>query len=344
MSDNKIHLDRCSVGGWASKIGPEVLSEILSDLPSVKDENLIVGFEKSDDASVYKLTDEIAMIQTLDFFTPMVEDPYIFGQIAAANSLSDVYAMGGVPKTAMNIVCFPKKMDIKILGEILRGGAEKVVEAGAVLSGGHSIHDPEIKYGLSVTGLAHPDKIFKNHGCKTGDMLVYTKKLGTGIVSTASKVNLASQESIDESVKYMTMLNKYAGEIIINYPITACTDITGFGFLGHAYEMAKGSEKTLIFEESLIPYIKGADQYAKDFMITTGGQLNRNFVGRDIRFEGTPLWMQEILFDPQTSGGLLFSISPEHLPALLKEFKEKNIDAFVIGSVEDKQDKYLIVR
>ncbi|WP_410208387.1 selenide, water dikinase SelD [Fusobacterium sp.] len=325
-------------------MGPEVLSEILSDLPSVKDNNLIVGFEKSDDASVYKLTDEIAMIQTLDFFTPMVEDPYIFGQIAAANSLSDVYAMGGTPKTAMNIVCFPKKMDINILGEILRGGAEKVVEAGAVLSGGHSVHDPEIKYGLSVTGLAHPDKILKNHGCKNGDMLIYTKKLGTGIISTAAKVNLASEESREEAIKYMTLLNKYAGEIIIKYPVTASTDITGFGFLGHAYEMAKGSEKTLIFEEALIPYIKGSDRYAKDFMITTGGQLNRNFVGRDIEFEKTPLWMQEILFDPQTSGGLLFSISPKYLPALLKEFQQNKIDAFVVGSVEEKQDKYLIVR
>lgn len=310
----------------------------------MEDQNLIVGFEKSDDASVYKLTDEIAMIQTLDFFTPMVEDPYIFGQIAATNSLSDVYAMGGTPKTAMNIVCFPKKMDICILGEILKGGAQKVVEAGAVLSGGHSIHDPEIKYGLSVTGIAHPDKILKNHGCQSGDILIYTKKLGTGIISTANKANLASQESIDESIRYMTLLNKYAGEIIINYPITACTDITGFGFLGHAFEMAKGSEKTLIFEKDFIPFIKNADQYAKDFMITTGGQQNRNFVGNNIKFDNTPLWLQEILFDPQTSGGLLFSVSPDILPTLLKDFQNKNIEFYVVGSVEDKQNKYLIVR
>ena len=310
----------------------------------MEDQNLIVGFEKSDDASVYKLTDEIAMIQTLDFFTPMVEDPYIFGQIAAANSLSDVYAMGGTPKTAMNIVCFPKKMDISILGEILKGGAQKVVEAGAVLSGGHSIHDPEIKYGLSVTGIAHPDKILKNHGCQSGDILIYTKKLGTGIISTANKANLASQESIDESIRYMTLLNKYAGEIIINYPIIACTDITGFGFLGHAFEMAKGSEKTLIFEKDFIPFIKNADQYAKDFMITTGGQQNRNFVGNNIKFDNTPLWLQEILFDPQTSGGLLFSVSPDILPTLLKDFQNKNIEFYVVGSVEDKQNKYLIVR
>ena len=208
------------------------------------DKNLIVGFEKSDDAAVYKLTEEIAMIQTLDFFTPMVDDPYVFGQIAAANSLSDVYAMGGVPKTAMNIVCFPERMDIKILGEILRGGAEKVAEAGAVLSGGHSIHDPEIKYGLSVTGIAHPDKILKNYGCEEGDVLVLTKPLGTGIISLASKIGEASENALAVAKKVMVTLNKYSGEIIREYPVTACTDITGFGFLGHAYEMASASEKT----------------------------------------------------------------------------------------------------
>lgn len=310
----------------------------------MEDKNLIVGFDKSDDAAVYKLTDDITIIQTLDFFTPMTEDPYIFGQIAAANSLSDVYAMGGQPKTAMNIVCFPNKMDIKILGEILRGGAEKVMEAGAVLSGGHSVHDPEIKYGLSVTGIAHPDKILKNHGCQSGDILICTKKLGTGIVSTASKVNLASEKAIDESLKQMVTLNKYAAEIIVNYPITACTDITGFGFLGHAYEMAKGSEKTLVFEGDFIPYISEAKEYAKDFLITTGGQQNRNFVGRDIDFNRTPLWLQEIMFDPQTSGGLLFSVAKDRVSDLMKEFKEKNIEAFIIGSVEEKSNKYIVVR
>ena len=310
----------------------------------MEDKNLIVGFDKSDDAAVYKLTDDIPIIQTLDFFTPMTEDPYIFGQIAAANSLSDVYAMGGQPKTAMNIVCFPNKMDIKILGEILRGGAEKVMEAGAVLSGGHSVHDPEIKYGLSVTGIAHPDKILKNHGCQSGDILICTKKLGTGIVSTASKVNLASEKAIDESLKQMVTLNKYAAEIIVNYPITACTDITGFGFLGHAYEMAKGSEKTLVFEGDFIPYISEAKEYAKDFLITTGGQQNRNFVGRDIDFNRTPLWLQEIMFDPQTSGGLLFSVAKDRVSELMKEFKEKNIEAFIIGSVEEKSNKYIVVR
>ncbi|MCF2638978.1 selenide, water dikinase SelD [Fusobacterium varium] len=325
-------------------MGPEVLSDVLSTLPSVEDKNLIVGFDKSDDAAVYKLTDEIAMIQTLDFFTPMVDDPYIFGQIAAANSLSDVYAMGGTPKTAMNIVCFPEKMDINILGEVLRGGAEKVAEAGAVLSGGHSIHDPEIKYGLSVTGIAHPDKILKNHGCQNGDILICTKKLGTGIVTTASKVGLASENAINTSIKNMTTLNKYAGEIIIKYPVTACTDITGFGFLGHAYEMASNSNKTLIFEKDFIPFIEEAKGYAQDFLITTGGQKNRNFVGNNVDFQNVPLWLQEILFDPQTSGGLLFSIPAQYVSDLMREFSSANVDAVIIGSVVEKEKKFIIVR
>ncbi|MBS5789707.1 MAG: selenide, water dikinase SelD [Fusobacterium sp.] len=325
-------------------MGPEVLSDVLSNLPSVEDKNLIVGFDKSDDAAVYKLTDEIAMIQTLDFFTPMVDDPYIFGQIAAANSLSDVYAMGGTPKTAMNIVYFPEKMDINILGEVLRGGAEKVAEAGAVLSGGHSIHDPEIKYGLSVTGIAHPDKILKNHGCQNGDILICTKKLGTGIVTTASKVGLASENALNTSIKNMTTLNKYAGEILIKYPVTACTDITGFGFLGHAYEMASNSNKTLIFEKDFIPFIEEAKGYAQDFLITTGGQKNRNFVGNNVDFQNVPLWLQEILFDPQTSGGLLFSIPAQYVGDIMKEFSLANVDAVIIGSVVEKEKKFIIVR
>lgn len=310
----------------------------------MEDKNLIVGFDKSDDAAVYKLTEELAIIQTLDFFTPMVDDPYTFGQIAAANSLSDVYAMGGVPKTAMNIVCFPEKMDIEILKEILRGGADKVAEAGAVLSGGHSIYDSEIKYGLSVTGVAHPDKILKNHGCKSGDILICTKKLGTGIVATASKVGLASENAMSVSIKNMTTLNKYAGEIITKYPVTACTDITGFGFLGHAYEMAVGSEKTLVFESELIPYITEAKEYAQEFLITKGGQQNRNYTEGHIEFDKIPLWLQEILFDPQTSGGLLFSVESKYIGDILKEFKEAGVEATVVGSVAEKRDKFIIVR
>lgn len=310
----------------------------------MEDPNLIVGYDKSDDAAVYRLTDDIAIIQTLDFFTPMVDDPYIFGQIAAANSLSDVYAMGGVPKTAMNIVCFPEKSDIGILKEILRGGAEKIAEAGAVLSGGHSVHDPETKYGLSVTGVAHPDKILKNYGAQINDVIIITKPLGTGIISTASKVGSASDAAVAKSVLYMTMLNRYSAEIITQYPVTACTDITGFGFLGHLYEMAKASELSFIIESELVPYIEESKEYAKEFFITSGGQKNRKFVEKSVDFGDTPFWLQEIMLDPQTSGGLMFTIAPEHLKGITAQFNEKNIEFWIIGTVEEKQDKLITVR
>lgn len=310
----------------------------------MEDKNLIVGYEKSDDAAVYKLSDDIAIIQTLDFFTPMVDDPYIFGQIAAANSLSDVYAMGGVPKTAMNIVCFPEKSHISILKEILRGGAEKIQESGAVLSGGHSVHDPETKYGLSVTGIAHPDKILKNHGSKEGDIIIITKPLGTGIISTASKVQSASKEAIDKSIYYMTMLNRYSAEIITKYPVTACTDITGFGFLGHLYEMAKASQVTFTVESELIPYIEEARDYAKEFFITGGGQKNRKFVENFVDFGSTPLWLQEICLDPQTSGGLMFTVSPEYLRDISEDFQRQNIEFWIIGTVERLGEKFITLR
>ena len=304
-----------------------------------------MGYEKSDDAAVYKLSEDIAIIQTLDFFTPMVEDPYIFGQIAAANSLSDVYAMGGKPITAMNIVCYPEKEDIKGLGEVLRGGAEKVMEAGAVLSGGHSIHDPEVKYGLSVTGTAHPDKILKNYGSQEGDVLVLTKPLGTGIITTAAKVGEAQEEHIKEAIKNMVTLNKYAGEIITKYPVTACTDITGFGFLGHLYEMASASEKTFIIESELVPYINGVKEYAEEFFITGGGQKNRKYLeGKVFYEEKIPFWLEEILYDPQTSGGLLFSVPGKYLNDIMKELSALEIKSAVVGTVEKQGEKNIIVR
>lgn len=310
----------------------------------MEDKNLIVGFEKSDDAAIYKLTDDIALIQTLDFFTPMIDDPYIFGQIAAANSLSDVYAMGGEPRTAMNIVCFPEKENIEILGEILRGGAEKIAESGAVLSGGHSIHDPEIKYGLSVTGLVHPDKVFKNYGSKEGDVLILTKPLGTGIISTASKVEAISDKVKIEWVEIMTTLNKYSAEIIRNYPITACTDITGFGFLGHAYEMAVASEKTFILEQELIPYLDIAKKFAKEFYINSMGQKNRNYLNDKIDISTVPFWLQEIMLDPQTSGGLLFSVSSKYVSEVMEKLNTLKIKSALIGTVEKYNGKYIVVR
>lgn len=340
----KFNINRCSIGGWASKIEPGVLSKLLKDIPTKNDKNLIVGFEKSDDASVYKIADDIAIIQTLDFFTPMVSDPYVFGQIAAANSLSDVYAMGGIPKTAMNIVCYPENEDIIGLNKILLGGAEKVLEAGAVLSGGHSIYDQETKYGLSVTGIVNPNKILKNYGSNNGDILILTKPLGTGIITTAAKINEAKQEDINNAIFNMTTLNKYAAEIITKYPVSACTDITGFGFLGHLYEMAQASEKTFIIEGELIPYLNGTKEYAKEFFITSGGQKNRKYLEGKVEFQETPFWLQEILFDPQTSGGLLFSIQPKFVNAVIKELSTLKIKSSIVGTVKNFNEKNIIVR
>lgn len=309
----------------------------------MEDENLIVGFEKSDDAAVYKVSEDLALIQTLDFFMPMVEDPFVFGQIAAANSLSDVYAMGGEPKTAMNIVCFPEKLDIEILGEILKGGADKIAEAGAVLSGGHTVHDDVIKYGLSVTGFVHPEKVMKNYGCKPGEVLIVTKPLGTGIISTAYKVGEASERAVDEMMKNMVTLNKYAMDIIKNYPVSACTDITGFGFLGHAYEMADASEVTFDLHRELIPYIPEAKEYAKEFLITGGGQKNRVFAEKYVDMGDTPFWMQEILFDPQTSGGLMFSVGAEHAGRVLEELNTLEIKSAIVGTVEERGENIIKV-
>ena len=217
---------------------------MLGKLPKFHDDNLLVGIETSDDAAIYKVTDDIALIQTVDFFTPIVDDPYMFGQIAAANSLSDVYAMGGEPKIALNIVGFPNCLDPAVLGEILAGGAAKVKEAGAVLVGGHSVQDDEPKYGLCVSGFVHPDKIFKNYGCKPGDVLILTKQIGNGIVNTAIKAEMASEEAIKEVTISMASLNKKAKEVVENHHVTACTDITGFGLLGHCVEMAVASDVT----------------------------------------------------------------------------------------------------
>lgn len=228
MEEEKIVF--CKGGGCTAKLGPGALNRVLGKLPKAEDPNLLIGFDHSDDAAVYRLREDLAIVQTLDFFPPMVEDPYTFGQIAAANALSDIYAMGGEVKTALNIVCFPERMDLNILGQILLGGSEKVREAGGVLAGGHSIADQDVKYGLSVTGVIHPDKIFANNSCKEGDVLLLTKPLGVGIVCTASRVGEASKEAMALAVKSMTTLNKYASEIVRKYRTHGCTDVTGFGF------------------------------------------------------------------------------------------------------------------
>lgn len=303
----------------------------------------MVGIETSDDAAIYKITDDIAMIQTVDFFTPIVDDPYMFGQIAAANSLSDVYAMGGEPKVALNIVGFPNCLDVEILGEILRGGADKVLEAGAVLVGGHSVQDNEPKYGLCVSGFVHPDKVFKNYGCKPGDVLILTKQIGSGIINTAVKAEMASEEAMQEAITVMSSLNKKAKEVIENYPITACTDITGFGLLGHCAEMASASEVTFELYVDDIPYISEAVSLAQMGLVPAGSYKNREYTGHQVDYGNAEDYDVDILYDPQTSGGLLFSVAEEYKEEILQKFIEAGMDTkvSVIGTVKDAGDKWI---
>lgn len=329
--------------GWAAKIGPETLSKILNKLPKMYDDNLLVGIETSDDAAVYKLTEDIATIQTLDFFTPVVDDPYTFGAIAAANSLSDIYAMGGKPTVAMNIVCFPNCLPIDVLGEILKGGADKVLESGAVVIGGHSVQDDEPKFGLSVMGLVHPKKILKNHGCKVGDALILTKPLGTGVINTAIKAEFASKEVYDEAVKIMTTLNKYAGEIIVNYSVSACTDVTGFGIMGHGYEMADASNICIKLFKDSIPVISGAKEFAEMGLVPAGTYNNKDYLSGKYELREVDQWMEDILFDPQTSGGLLISLPKTEVDDLMKELNKLEIKSAVIGEVIEKGNVPIIV-
>ena len=309
----------------------------------MNDKNLIVGIDTSDDAAVYKLNDEMATIQTLDFFTPIVDDPYTFGQIAAANSLSDVYAMGGKPIVALNIVCFPNCLNMNILGEILRGGADKVLEAGAVIVGGHTVQDDEPKYGLSVTGIVHPDKVLKNYGSETGDILILTKPIGLGIINTAIKAKIASKEAYEKAVKVMAYLNKYAGEIITDYHITSCTDITGFSLIGHAYEMAEPSKKTFRIFKDAIPFIKEAKEYASMGLIPAGCYENKRYLEGKYLLNNVESWMEDILFDPQTSGGLLISCKEEDYIDILTRLEKLEVESAVIGRVEDFNDAYIVV-
>lgn len=274
----------------------------------------------------------------------MVEDPYIFGQIAAANSLSDIYAMGAEPKTALNIVCFPAKMDLEILAQVLKGGSEKVVEAGAVLAGGHSIEDVDVKYGLSVTGIIHPEKIYKNTGCKPGDVLILTKPLGVGIVCTAKRVGEASPQAMEQAVKSMTTLNKYAAEIVRRYPVNACTDVTGFAFLGHLHEMLAGNNSAVIFSEQ-IPHIPEALNYAQEFLITGAAQRNRNYLEEYLSFGSeVPFSIEELLLDPQTSGGLLVSVPREVAHDLVLELNQLDLPSGIVGEIVEKGEKEIIVR
>lgn len=272
----------------------------------------------------------------------MVDDPYTFGQIAAANALSDIYAMGGEVKTALNIVCFPEKMDLNILGEIMRGGSEKVLEAGASLVGGHSIADDSVKYGLSVMGTIDPKAVYANNHGQTGDAVILTKKLGVGIVCTANRVGEASEQAMQEAIASMKTLNKYAAEICKKYAVHACTDVTGFSFLGHLHEMLDGKLSARI-DSRHVPVITEALRHADEFLLTAAGQRNRNYVKDFVQFKNIPFAMEEVLLDPQTSGGLLLAVEPVQAAKLEKELQQAGLPARIVGELTNKTEPEILV-
>jgi selenide,water dikinase len=309
----------------------------MRDLPLIQDPNLLTGFEHAEDAGVYKLSADLAIVQTVDFFTPTVDDPFVFGQIAATNALNDIYAMGAKPLTAMNIACFPiKTMEKNILREVLRGGLDKMREAGVLLIGGHSVEDNEIKYGLSVTGVIHPDKVLFNRGARAGDKLILTKPLGTGIISTAIKAEEASSEQMKQVIRSMTSLNKKASEMMIaESDVHACTDITGFGFLGHACEMIEGGDVGLRIDSAAVPVFAGVRELMETGFVPGGLYRNKAFRLNQVEKEQTcPDWIFDLLFDPQTAGGLFFSLPGDKAQKLVEKMRSSGIgDTAVVGEV-----------
>lgn len=340
MSENNVKLTKLSkCSGCGAKVGAGVLAQLLGDLKVNYDENLLVGFDKSDDACVYKVSDDLCIVQTVDFFPPIADDPYTFGQIAATNALSDIYAMGAEPKLALNIMCVPKSMENSDVHAILKGGYDKVFEAGALICGGHSIYDDEPKYGLCVTGFAHPDKIYTNSGAKATDKLIYTKPLGIGIITTAQKADIASKESVDKTLQAMTFLNKSARDCMVKYDVHACTDVTGFSMMGHSLEMAQGSDTQIKIFTDKIDVIDGACEFAKMGILPEGMYRNRTYAEPFVNAVKVPLYFQDILYDPQTSGGLLISVSADDAQKLLSDLQKCTLSANIIGEVEEYKGK-----
>jgi selenide, water dikinase len=306
---------------------------------------VLVGFENSDDAGVFQLTTDISVVQTVDYFSPIVDDPFIYGQIAAANALSDIYAMGGQPKTALSVVGFPSKgVDFSILGDILRGGLDKLTEAGVALLGGHTVRDEEIKFGYAVTGIIDPKNIKQNNGAQVSDRLILTKPLGTGLISTAIKNSKAQAEHVETAVAAMLQLNRRASEIALTFRVHAMTDITGFGLVGHASEVAKASHLSLMIDHSRLPLLPGTLDYSRLGMCAGGLTNNQEFFGKDVFISDsvTPE-MRNVFFDPQTSGGLLVFCHPDDSQALLTAFRAEQIPAFEIGIALNTAEHLLTV-
>lgn len=336
---SKINLEVC--GGCNAKIPQESLEKTLSSIKNYKREDVLIGFDTMDDGAVIEVGDS-AIVSTMDFFPPMVEDPYSFGQIAAANALSDIYAMGADPIAGLNIVLFPEDEDIEILRQILKGGASKVVEAKASLVGGHSIHDPKVKYGLSITGKADLGKIWKNNTPNNGDDLILTKPLGVTLVTNAESVGILGKDELKKAIKSMTSLNKYAKEVFEKYRISAATDVTGFGFMGHLNEMLE-DKFTAIIDSKNIPILDGAKKAASEFVFTKGGQRNRMYNEDRVEFLIDDFALEEVLYDPQTSGGLLVSINKDDSKNALDDLKKLGLDANIVGKVYNKYDKSVFV-
>ncbi len=328
-----------SCAGCGAKVGAGTLVRLLEGFETHYDPRLIVGYDKSDDASVYILDENTALVQTTDFFPPIVDDPFLFGQIAAANALSDVYAMGGTPKLALNILCLSEAMDKETVQEILRGGYAKAYEAGAIITGGHTIQGAEPIYGLAVSGFVHPKAVLTNSGARPGDALILTKPLGIGVLTTAAKAGLVQPSVLSRVYRQMATLNKAARDIMVQYPVHSCTDVTGFALLGHSFEMAQGSGCTLHLCAGQVPYHAEAYDLADMGFIPAGAYRNREYAEAGVRVTGhVSRAMQDLFYDPQTSGGLLFALPEQNAEACLRQLRDTIPDAAIIGYVTEPQD------
>nr|WP_325237970.1 selenide, water dikinase SelD [uncultured Oscillibacter sp.] len=336
MAENQVKLTKLAkCAGCGAKVGAGTLARLLEGIQVRQDPNLLVGFDRSDDASVYKISDTLALVQTVDFFPPIADDPYLFGQIAAANALSDVYAMGGEPKLCLNIMAVPKDMPPEAVHDLLRGGYDKVYEAGALITGGHSILDDEPKYGLAVTGFVHPDKMLTNAGARPGDVLLFTKPLGLGVLTTAAKAELVPPAVLERACGLMTTLNKAARDVMVQYRVHACTDVTGFGLLGHSLELAQGGGVELEIDAKAVDFLPEAAELAIMGVLPEGMYRNRAFAQDAVDPGETELWRQDLFYDPQTSGGLLMAVDPEDAEALYRALKPAVPSAQRIGTVRE---------
>ncbi len=333
-----------SCAGCGAKVGAGTLVHMLEGFRTHYDPRLIVGYDKSDDASVYVINDETALVQTTDFFPPIVDDPFLYGQIAAANALSDVYAMGGEPKLALNIMCLSEHMDKAAVQEILRGGYEKAYEAGAIITGGHTIQGAEPIYGLAVSGFVHPQKVLTNSGAKPGDVLILTKPLGIGILTTGAKADMVAEPVLERIYKQMAALNKTARNIMVRYPVHSCTDVTGFALMGHSYEMARGSDCSIHIMADQVPYHPEAYELADMGFIPAGAYRNREYAEQGVKVQGNiDRAMQDIFYDPQTSGGLLIALPETYSEDCLRQLQEHIAQAAIVGYVTERMEYSLYI-